>query len=440
MSTEAPPAEAVDEGPAADAVRKTIAAVWRIESGRLLGGLMRMVRDVGLAEDLAQETLLAALERWPGSGVPANPGAWLTTVARNRALDVLRRRQLVDRKHAELAVPEPEAPALEAALDAAAVGDDLLRLILIACSPVLSPEARVALTLRLLGGLSTAEIAHAFLVPEPTIAQRLVRAKRTLAEAQVPFDVPRGAELAARVPSVLEVIYLVFNAGYAASRGEARIRFELCAEALRLGRVFAGLVPEESEAHGLLALMELHASRSRTRVDARGEAVLLLDQDRARWDHLLIQRGLAGLGRAMDRARDGGQPLGPYTLQAAISACHARARTAEATDWPRIVALYDALAALTGSPVVELNRAVAISMAFGPAEALDLVEELAEDPALRRYHLLPSVHGDLLFRLGRLVEARAQFARAASLASHTHDQAALLARAAACVAVDSGEG
>lgn len=419
----------------ADAVRATIAAVWRIEAGRVLGGLMRLVRDVSLAEDLAQETLVAALERWPEAGLPANPGAWLMAVARNRALDVLRRRQVVDRTHGEIEAlaASASAPEMEAALDDA-VGDDLLRLILIACSPVLAPEARVALTLRLLGGLSTAEIARAFLVAEPTIAQRIVRAKRTLAEARADFDVPRGAALSVRLPSVLEVIYLIFNEGHGAARGEASARFALCDQALRLGRVLVGLVPGDAEVHGLLALMELSAARARARFDAAGAPVLLLAQDRARWDQLLMRRGLAALQRAEGLAR----PSGPYTLQAAIAACHARARTPEATDWPRIVALYDALAEVTGSPVVELNRAMAISMAYGPAEALELLEELLEEPALRRYHLLAAAQGDLLFRLGRLAEAKRAFERAAGLASQPRDQAALRARALDCVAEGMG--
>jgi RNA polymerase sigma factor (sigma-70 family) len=409
------------------ATRKAIEAVWRIESARLIGGLVRVVRDVDLAEDLAQEALIAALERWPEAGIPDNPGAWLMATARNRAIDQLRRRRMVERKQGELDEPVTATPQLEAAIDDA-VGDDLLRLVLIACHPVLSTEARVALTLRLVAGLTTDEIARAFLLPEPTIAQRIVRAKRTLAEARVPFEVPRGADLAARLPSVLEVIYLVFNEGYAATRGDEWMRAELCEEALRLGRMLAALVPGEAEAHGLVALMELTASRARARVTPSGEPVLLLDQDRARWDQLLIRRGLAALARAESLAR----PLGPYALQAAIAACHARARAPGDTDWPRIVALYDALVELTRSPVVELNRAVAVSMAFGPEAGLELVDALAGDPALRDYHLLPSVRGDLLVKLGRLDEARVELERAASLARNAREKALLEARAQAC--------
>ncbi|HET9620765.1 MAG TPA: RNA polymerase sigma factor [Kofleriaceae bacterium] len=405
--------------------RQAIEAVFRIEAARLIGGLIRIVRDVALAEDLAQEALIAALERWPSDGVPDNPGAWLMTTARHRAVDQLRRRQMRDRKHGEI---EATAPVAVEPAEPDAVGDDLLRLILIACHPVLSKEARAALTLRLLGGLTTDEIARAFLVPEPTIAQRIVRAKRTLAEAHVPFEVPHGDALAARLPSVLEVIYLIFNEGYTATRGAAWMRSELCADALRLGRILVGVVPEASEAHGLVALMELHASRARARVTPSGEPILLLEQDRARWDHLLIRRGLAALARAEALAR----PLGPYALQAAISACHARARTADATDWPRIVALYDALAELTQSAVVELNRAVAVAMAFGPAEGLALVDALADEPALRSYHLLPSVRGDLLAKLGRLAEARHEFERAAALTDNTRERDLLRARARAC--------
>jgi RNA polymerase sigma factor (sigma-70 family) len=412
------------------ASKKAIEAVWRIESARLLGGLVRLVRDVGLAEDLAQEALVLALERWPEAGIPDNPGAWLMTAAKNRGLDELRRRRLVDRKHEALGVDvhesvAPAVPDLDRVLDEG-VGDDLLRLVLITCHEVLSTEARVALTLRLLGGLTTEEIARAFLVPEPTIAQRIVRAKRTLAEAKVPFEVPRGAELSARLPSVLEVIYLVFNEGYAATRGEAWMRVELCNDALRLGRILAQLVPEAAEVHGLVALMELQASRAPARLGPRGEPVLLLDQDRGRWDQLLIRRGLAALARAEALAR----PLAPYTLQAAIAACHARARVADDTDWQRIVALYDALVELTQSPVVELNRAVAVTMAFGPAAGLELVDALVDEPALRDYHLLPSVRGDLLARLGRHAEARREFERAASLTQNAREKTLLLARAA----------
>ena len=413
------------------ATRKAIDAVWRIESARLIGGLVRLVRDVELAEDLAQEALMTALERWPETGIPDNPGAWLMATARNRAIDLLRRRQMRERTHEEIASATvgrpPVRPDLETAIDED-VGDDLLRLVLVACHPVLSTEARVALTLRLLGGLSTEEIARAFLVPEPTIAQRIVRAKRTLAEARVPFEVPRGEDLSARLPSVLEVVYLVFNEGYTATRGDDWIRQELCDDALRLGRILAELVPAEAEAHGLAALMELQASRLRARVGPGGEPIRLLDQDRSRWDQLLVRRGLAALARAEALAR----PLGPYTLQAAIAACHARARTSEETDWRRIVALYDALVEVTGSPVVELNRAVAVSMAFGPAEGLALVDALGDEPALRSYHLLPSVRGDLLERLGRTEQAGIEFERAASLAQNLRERELLLGRARAC--------
>jgi RNA polymerase sigma factor (sigma-70 family) len=413
------------------ASRRAIEAVWRIESARLIGGLARLVRDVGAAEDLAQEALVAALERWPSIGIPDSPGAWLMATAKNRAIDQLRRGQMLERKHgvieSEISRHAPAAPDLEARIDED-VGDDLLRLILIACHPVLATEARVALTLRLLGGLATDEIARAFLVPEATIAQRIVRAKRTLAEARVPFEVPRGAELAARLSSVLEVIYLVFNEGYAATRGDDWIRPGLCEDALRLGRILAGLVPDEAEVHGLVALMELHASRARARVGPGGEPILLLDQDRSRWDRLLIGRGLAALARAESL----GRPLGPYTLQAAISACHARAKAGDETDWARIVALYDALVELTGSPVVELNRAVAVAMAFGPAAGLELVDALAAEPTLRGYHLVPAVRGDLLAKLGRTDEARAEFERAARMTNNTRERDLLLARAKAC--------
>src|SRR5262245_3704366 len=384
-----------------------------MESAKLIAGLTRIVRDVGLAEELSQDALVAALERWPEAGVPDKPGAWLMATAKNRAIDLVRRRKRLDRKHEQLGHEiEAEQQVVARNLDAAIdddVGDDLLRLVLISCHPVLSTEARVALTLRLLGGLTTDEIARAFLVPEPTIAQRIVRAKRTLAEARVPFEVPRGADLAARLPAVLEVIYLVFNEGYAATRGESWIRIELCEDALRLGRILAGLLPGEAEVHGLVALMELHASRLRTRVGPSGEPVLLLDQDRSRWDRLLIRRGLAALERAESLAR----PLGPYALQAAIVSCHARARTADETDWERMVALYDALVELTQSPIVELNRGVAVSMAFGPEAGLEIVDGLRDEPALESYHLLPSVRGDLLVKLGRKSEARAEFERAA---------------------------
>ena len=410
---------------------RAIDAVWRIESARLIAGLARMVRDVGVAEDLAQEALLAALERWPESGIPDNPGAWLMATAKHRAIDLLRRSKLLERKHEELgreieAQQEMAAPDLDAAIDAN-IGDDLLRLVFISCHPVLSTEARVALTLRLLGGLTTEEIARAFLVPEPTVAQRIVRAKRTLAEKRAPFEVPRGAELGARLSSVLEVIYLVFNEGYSATAGDDWMRPALCGDALRLGRILAELVPREPEVHGLVALMEIQASRSRARTGPSGEPVLLLDQDRARWDHVLVRRGLV----ALERAEALGGAQGPYALQAAIAACHARARTPAETDWARIAELYEALARLTPSPVVELNRAVAVAMAFGPAAGLELVDALTAEPALRGYHLLPSVRGDLLAKLGRFDEARAECARAASLTRNARERELLLERAAA---------
>jgi RNA polymerase sigma-70 factor (ECF subfamily) len=413
------------------ATRRTIEAVWRIESARLIGGLVRLVRDVGLAEDLAQEALVTALERWPEVGVPDNPGAWLMATAKNRAIDQLRRDQMLARKQGALEIEASAAtttPDIEAALDED-VADDSLRLILIACHPVLSTDARVALTLRLLGGLTTDEIARAFLVPEATIAQRIVRGKRTLAAARVPFEVPRGAELHARLPSLLEVIYLIFNEGYAATRGDEWMRLDLCEDALRLGRMLAGLVPAEAEVQGLVALMELQASRGRARVGPSGEPILLLEQDRSRWDHLLVHRGLAALARAEALCH----PLGPYTLQAALAACHARARTADETDWARIVALYDALVELTHSPVVELNRAVAVAMAFGPAAGLELVDALVAEPALAAYHLLPSVRGDLLAKLGRDDEARQELERAARMTQNVRERALLLARAKACV-------
>ena len=408
-----------------------IDAVWRIESARLIAGLTRITGDVGLAEDLAQDALVAALERWPQSGIPDNPGAWLMATAKHRAIDLLRRSKLLERKHEELgreieAQQEMAAPDLDAAIDAN-IGDDLLRLVFISCHPVLSTEARVALTLRLLGGLTTEEIARAFLVPEPTVAQRIVRAKRTLAEKRAPFEVPRGAELAARLSSVLEVIYLVFNEGYSATAGDDWMRPALCGDALRLGRILAELVPREPEVHGLVALMEIQASRSRARTGPSGEPVLLLDQDRARWDHVLVRRGLV----ALERAEALGGAQGPYALQAAIAACHARARTPAETDWARIAELYEALARLTPSPVVELNRAVAVAMAFGPAAGLELVDALTAEPALRGYHLLPSVRGDLLAKLGRFDEARAECARAASLTRNARERELLLERAAA---------
>ncbi len=417
---------------AASATHRAIDAVWRIESARLIAGLTRIVRDVSVAEDLAQDALVAALEQWPQSGIPDNPGAWLMATAKRRGIDALRRRVTLERKHElighELAILQQldQQPDLAAQVDD--VQDDVLRLVFMTCHPVLSREARVALTLRLLGGLSTAEIARAFLVSEGTVAQRTVRAKRTLGEARVPFEVPGRGELADRLSAVLEVIYLIFNEGYAATAGEHWIRPALCADALRLGRVLAALMPCEPEVLGLLALMELQASRLRTRVGRRGEPVLLADQDRARWDRLLVRRGLAGLQRAEQLSG----ALGPYTLQAAIAACHARARSVEETDWPRIVALYDALAALTGSPVVELNRAVAVTMAFGPEAGLELVDSLAEEPALRGYHLLPSVRGDLLVRLGRQAEARHEFVRAADLCDNDRERELLLSRAVAC--------
>ena len=411
---------------------RTIEAVWRIESPRLIGGLVRLVRDVGLAEDLAQDALIAALEQWPESGVPRNPGAWLMSTAKRRAIDLLRHRSLAEKKHEELGRETDENQrAVEDELAESIddeIGDDLLRLLFIACHPVLSIEARVALTLRLLGGLTTSEIARAFLVPEPTIAQRIVRAKRTIAEARVPFETPRADERAARVSSVLGVIYLVFNEGYSATSGDDWVRPALCEDALRLGRILVGLVPGNAEVHGLVALMEFQASRLRARTNASGEPVLLLDQDRSRWDRLLIGRGLAALAKAETI----GGSLGPYALQAAIAACHARALRPEETDWSRIVALYDALAELAPSPVVELNRAVAISMADGPAAGLDVVEALVNEPALRGYHLLPAVRGDLLVKLGRLEEARGEFERAAFMTQNTRERKLLLDRAAKC--------
>ncbi len=407
---------------AADAID----AVWRIESARLIAGLARIVGDIGVAEDLAQDALVAALEQWPESGVPDNPGAWLMATAKHRAIDQLRRQKMQGRKHEHLGREleerqvSPES-ALAAAIDDH-VGDDLLSLIFTACHPVLTTEARVALTLRLLGGLTTDEIARAFLVPKATIQQRIVRAKRTLAAAHVPFEVPRGAELAQRLESVLEVIYLIFNEGYSATAGEAWVRPALCEDALRLGRILAELAPAEAEVHGLVALMEIQASRVRARVGPGGEPILLLDQDRGRWDHLLIRRGLG----ALERAETLGGAYGPYTLQAAIAACHARARTPEETDWTRIVALYDGLAQLLPSPVVELNRAVALGMAFGPAAGLEVVDSLTTDPALAGYHLLPSVRGDLLAKLGRFEEARAELARAAELTENVRERELLI--------------
>jgi RNA polymerase sigma factor (sigma-70 family) len=418
----------------ASETQRAIHAVWRIESARLIAGLTRFVRDVGLAEELAQDALIAALEQWPTSGVPDKPGAWLMATAKRRAIDQFRRNKLLERKHEELGheLETERTPDLETALDED-VGDDLLRLVLIACHPVISTEARVALTLRLLGGLTTEEIARAFLVPEPTVAQRIVRAKRTLAEARVPFEVPRGDELTARLSSVLEVIYLIFNEGYSATAGDDWVRPALCEDALRLGRILAGLVPTEPEVHGLVALMELQASRLRARVGPSGEPVLLLEQNRGRWDRVLIGRGLAALERA-EKLED---ERGPYTVQAAIAACHARALTPEQTDWARIAALYEELAQLTPSPVVELNRAVAVSMSSGPAAGLELVDALASEHVLEGYHLLPSVRGDLLAKLGRLDEARAEFERAASLTRNARERQLLLERAAACTRATS---
>jgi RNA polymerase sigma factor (sigma-70 family) len=409
---------------------RTIDAVWRIESPRLIAGLMRMVRDVGVAEDLAQDALVAALEQWPQSGIPDNPGAWLMATAKHRAIDRFRRNTRLERKldefGREIASKEMAVPDLVSALDDE-VGDDLLRLVFISCHPVLSREAQVALTLRLLGGLSTGEIARAFLVPESTIAQRIVRAKRTLSEARVAFEVPRGSELTERLSPVLEVIYLVFNEGYSATSGDDWLRPALCEDALRLGRILAECAPEQAEVHGLVALMEIQASRSRARVGPGGEPILLLDQNRAQWDQLLIRRGLA----ALERVERLGTVPGPYAIQAAIAACHARALTPEDTDWPRIASLYAALAHLTPSPIVELNRAVAVGMAFGPQAGLALVDELTSDPSLKNYHLLPSVRGDLLARLDRWDEARAEFEAAAALTRNARERILLLERARA---------
>jgi RNA polymerase sigma factor (sigma-70 family) len=411
---------------------RAIDAVWRIESARIIAGLTRIVRDVGLAEELAQDALVAALEKWPESGIPDNPGAWLMATAKHRAIDNFRRNKLLERKHKELGrelktQQEAAVADFEIAQDDD-IGDDLLRLVFISCHPVLSTESRVALTLRLLGGLTTDEIARAFLVPEPTVAQRIVRAKRTLSEVRVPFEVPRGPDLSTRLSSVLEVIYLVFNEGYSATSGDDWMRPALCEDALRLGRILAGLAPNEPEVHGLVALMEIQASRARARTGPSGEPILLLDQDRARWDQLLIHRGLAALKRAEEL--DGAS--GPYTLQAAIAACHARARAAEETDWQRIASLYDVLSKNTPSPIVELNRAVAYAMALGPAAGLELVDALASEPSLKSYHLLPSVRGDFLFKLGRFAEAEAEFERAASLTRNGRERQLLLDRAQAC--------
>ena len=423
-------------------IHRTIDAVWRIESPRLIAGLTRIVRDVGLAEDLAQDALVAALEQWPESGVPDNPGAWLMATAKHRAIDHFRRNTRLERKHEELGrelgAKEMAVPDLDSALDDN-VGDDLLRLVFISCHPMLSTEAQVALTLRLLGGLTTEEIARAFLVPEATVAQRIVRSKRTLSEKRVPFEVPQGGELAARLSSVLAVLYLIFNEGYSATTGDDWMRPALCEEALRLGRILAELAPQEPEVHGLVALMEIQASRSRARVGPSGEPILLFEQNRAHWDQLLIRRGLAALDRAAkllakkQLAEKLGDARGSYVLQAEIAACHARAHTPEETDWPRIVTLYAALAQLAPSPVVELNRAVAVAMAFGPEAGLELVDGLTAERSLAKYHLLPSVRGDLLKKLSRFDEARAEFERAASLTRNVRERDLLLERARACV-------
>jgi RNA polymerase sigma-70 factor (ECF subfamily) len=423
-------------------IHRTIDAVWRIESPRLIAGLTRIVRDVGLAEDLAQDALVAALEQWPESGVPDNPGAWLMATAKHRAIDHFRRNTRLERKHEELGrelgAKEMAVPDLDSALDDN-VGDDLLRLVFISCHPMLSTEAQVALTLRLLGGLTTEEIARAFLVPEATVAQRIVRSKRTLSEKRVPFEVPQGGELATRLSSVLAVLYLIFNEGYSATTGDDWMRPALCEEALRLGRILAELAPQEPEVHGLVALMEIQASRSRARVGPSGEPILLFEQNRAHWDQLLIRRGLAALDRAAkllakkQLAEKLGDARGSYVLQAEIAACHARAHTPEETDWPRIVTLYAALAQLAPSPVVELNRAVAVAMAFGPEAGLELVDGLTAERSLAKYHLLPSVRGDLLKKLSRFDEARAEFERAASLTRNVRERDLLLERARACV-------
>jgi len=420
---------------------KAIEAVWRIESARLIAGLTRIVRDVGVAEELAQDALIIALEKWPETGVPDNPGAWLMATAKHRAIDHFRRNKLLERKHEELgrelksqqesAVANYESDNLDDE-----IGDDLLRLVFISCHPVLSTEARVALTLRLLGGLTTVEIARAYVVPEPTIAQRIVRAKRTLSEARVAFEIPRGADLKARLASVLEVIYLIFNEGYSATAGEDWMRPGLCEDALRLGRILAGLVPNEAEVHGLVALMEIQASRMNARTNAKGEPILLLDQDRARWDRVLIRHGLGEL----ERAEALGDTLGPYALQAAIAACHASAGSGDDTDWGRIAALYDALAQLTPSPIVELNRAVAVAMAFGPAAGLDLIDQLVASGALKNYHLLPSVRGDFLFKLGRFAEAQDEFLRGASLTQNARERDFLLSRAQKCDSTSTANG
>jgi len=421
---------------AATDIHRTIDAVFRIEQPRLIAGIARLVGDVGLAEELAQDALVAALEQWPKSGIPDRPGAWLTAVAKHRAIDGLRRRRLIERKHEEIGrgieiKGTGTSPDLDASLDDD-IGDDLLRLIFTACHPVLSTEARVALTLRLIGGLTTEEIARAFLLTEPTVAQRIVRAKRTLADKRIAFEVPRGAELDERLASVLEVIYLIFNEGYSATAGDDWMRPQLCEEALRLGRVLAGLAPSEPEVHGLVALMEIQASRFAARTGPSGEPILLLDQNRAQWDRLLIRRGLAALERAEIHANEQRRDLGPYTLQAAIAACHARARTADATDWARIVKLYGVLGELTPSPVVELNRAVALGMLSGPVAGLERIDKLTSEPTLKGYHLLPSVRGDFLSKLGRFEEARAEFERAAALTRNERERKLLLERASAC--------
>jgi RNA polymerase sigma-70 factor (ECF subfamily) len=412
-------------------VGKTIEAIWRIEQAKIIAAIARMVRDVGLAEEFAHDALVTALAQWPQKGVPGNPAAWLMAAGKRRAIDHLRRAKMVDRKHGEIGYDmeieqQHGGPDVDAALDDD-IGDDLLSLIFTACHPLLSPEARIALTLKLVGGLTTEEIARAFLVPEPTVAQRIVRAKRSLSEAGVPFEVPRGADRAERLSSVLDVVYLIFNEGYSATSGDDWIRPQLCEEAMRLGRILAGLAPFEPEVHGLVALMEIQASRLRARTGADGEPVLLGDQDRTRWDRLLIDRGLAALQRSEDLAPQ----RGPYSLQAAIAACHARAATAGETDWPRIAALYLALAQLTPSPVIELNRAVALSMALGPQAGLDIVDRLVEEPALRSYHLLPGVRADLLTKLGRLEEAKVEFERAAALTRNERERSLLLSRATA---------
>jgi RNA polymerase sigma factor (sigma-70 family) len=413
-------------------IHRSIDAVWRIESARLIAALTRIIRDVGLAEDLAQDALVAALERWPSTGIPDNPGAWLMATAKHRAIDNLRRNKLLDKKHEQISYELDGSHRLtpddiNAAIDSP-VADDLLRLIFISCHPVLSPESRVALTLRLLGGLTTDEIARAYLLSEATVAQRIVRAKRTLTEAKVPFEVPRGEEFNSRLASVLQVVYLIFNEGYSATAGDDWTRPALCEDALRLGRILAELTPTEPEVHGLVALMEIQASRLHARIGPTGEPILLLDQDRSRWDGLLIGRGLAALRHAQRLTRS----PGPYALQAAIAACHARATTAQQTDWPRIAVLYQQLAQITPSPIIELNRAVAISMAEGPEAGLAIVDSLADEPSLKGYHLLPSVRGDLLFKLNRFDEARSEFERAASLTRNAREQKLLLGRAEAC--------